>query len=241
MWNWLTTKVNPRICIYSIIPLLSAFGLNMLIYSGTMSLCADWYHYDFTTAFDLKVPVIPAFMYIYFGCYIFWVVNYIIMGHLGKEHFYKYISADIMSRFVCGLFFILLPTTNVALREAVMLNGSTLSEKLMQFLYMVDQPTNLFPSIHCLVSWFCFIGIRGQKSVPKWYRVFSCIFAILVCVSTQVTKQHYIVDVFGGIILAEVLYYITNHTRIYFPFMNFFEKLNHKLARLLSKEKRFAE
>ena len=64
-------------------------------------------------------------------------------------------------------------------------------------------PTNLFPSIHCLVSWFCAIGLRGTR-VSTWYKVFSYAFAIAVCISTQLTKQHYIVDVFGGILLAEI-------------------------------------
>ena len=67
----------------------------------------------------------------------------------------------------------------------------------------MDSPTNLFPSIHCLVSWLCAIGLRGAK-VSNWYKVFSYTFAIAVCVSTQLTKQHYIVDVFGGIALAEI-------------------------------------
>lgn len=69
--------------------------------------------------------------------------------------------------------------------------------------------TRLFSVNHCLVSWFCYIGIRGQKQIPKWYQRFSLVFAILVCVSTQVTKQHYIVDVFGGIAVAEICYRIS--------------------------------
>jgi membrane-associated phospholipid phosphatase len=227
-------KVSQLVSLYSVIPLLSAFGLNMLIYSGTMKLCASWKHYDFTTAFDLKVPVIPGFIYIYFGCYLFWIANYILIGRLGKEHFYRFITADILSRIVCGLFYILLPTTNIALRQAVVFNDTSWSEKLLQFLYNIDQPTNLFPSIHCLVSWFCYIGIRGHKKVPQWYQNFSGILALAVCVSTQVTKQHYIVDVFGGIILAEILYFITAHTNIYQPVQNFFEKINSRILTVRS-------
>jgi membrane-associated phospholipid phosphatase len=237
MWLRLSKLVN----FYSILPLLSAFGLNMLIYSGTMILCADWKHYDLTLPIDWHVPVIPWFMYIYFGCYLFWIINYIMIGHLGKEHFYRFITADMLSRIVCGLFFILLPTTNLELRESVIIDGSSFSEKMMQFLYMVDQPTNLFPSIHCLVSWYCYVGIRKQKAIPLWYRIFSCLFAIAVCVSTQVTKQHYIVDIFAGILLAEVLYYITTHTNLYKPIMSFFERMNSKLSQLFLKEKNFGE
>ena len=95
----------------------------------------------------------------------------------------------------------------------------------------MDDPTRLFPSIHCLVSWFCFIGIRGRKNVPRAYRVFSCLFALLVCVSTQFTKQHYIVDVFGGILLAEGMYWLAFHTQLYRYPKRVFDMLNKKCFR----------
>ena len=98
-----------------------------------------------------------------------------------------------------------MPTTNV--RPVV--NGTDIFSQMLRWVYQIDDPTRLFPSIHCLVSWFCYIGIRGQKQIPKWYQRFSLVFAILVCVSTQVTKQHYIVDVFGGIAVAEICYRIS--------------------------------
>lgn len=31
------------------------------------------------------------------------------------------------------------------------------------------------PSIHCLVSWFCYIGIRGRSNIPKAYRGFHAV------------------------------------------------------------------
>ena len=52
-------------------------------------------------------------------------------------------------------------------------------------------------------------------------------FAILVCVSTQVTKQHYIIDVFGGIILSELCYLIGKKTNLYQGLWKVFEKINH--------------
>lgn len=58
-----------------------------------------------------------------------------------------------------------------------------------------------------------------------WYKVFSLVFAILVCASTQFTKQHYLPDVAGGILIAELCYYITNHTRIYLGVERFFDRV----------------
>lgn len=196
---------------YMILPLLACLAVNFLVYSIIAPMTDSWKHYDLTTAFDRAVPVIPEFVIIYLGCYIFWVVNYILIAAQGKEYCYRFTTADIMARLPCLLFFLILPTTNV---RPVLTDGG-IWELILQFVYDMDAPTRLFPSIHCLVSWFCYIGIRGRKNIPKWYQIFSCIFALLVCASTQFTKQHYIVDVFGGIIIAEVTYYISFHTNCY--------------------------
>ena len=62
---------------------------------------------------------------------------------------------------------------------------------------------NLFPSIHCLASWLCFVVLRRQQEIPRWYRVCCGIMAILICVSTVAVRQHVLADVAGGILLAE--------------------------------------
>lgn len=207
---------------YALIPLIASFAWNMLIYSGTMMLCKEFYHHDFTTSFDRMVPLIPEFTSIYLICYAFWAANYILIGRIGKEHMYRFLVGDFLSRMICGLFFVFLPTTLV--RPEI--TGTGFWDQVLRLVYTVDQSANLFPSIHCLVSWFCYIGIRGQKQIPKWYRAFSMIFAILVCVSTQVTKQHYIIDVCGGIVLGELCYRIGQKTDWYQRLWKVFTKVN---------------
>lgn len=221
-------ELNHIVPLFAILPLLSCFALNMLIYSGTMILCADWKHYDLTTALDRMVPLVPWWMYIYFGCYLFWIANYILVGRINRDNraeFYRFVTTDMMSRIVCGIFYILMPTTNIRPEVA----GEGFANDLLRFLYSVDQPTNLFPSIHCLVSWMCYIGIRGNKKVPAWYRGFSLIFALLVVISTQTTKQHYIADAVAGILLAEALYALNRHIPLSGYVQRFFDRINAKL------------
>lgn len=214
MYAWLKKYLDPVIPLYAVLPLIICFGFNTVVYSGTMILCKDRYHYDFTTPFDRMVPVSSWWMYIYFGCYLFWIINYIMVGHINREDriaFYRFVTTDLMSRIVCAFFYIFLPTTNV--RPEVV--GTHLSDRLLAFLYQIDQPANLFPSIHCLVSWLCFIGIRKSDKVPLWYKIFSCVFAVLVMASTQFTKQHYIVDVISALILAEGLNWLNQTFDLY--------------------------
>ena len=127
---------------------------------------------------------------------------------------YRFFTADLYARIICFLFFVFYPTTNV--RPELVGNGIFVQG--MRFLYQIDKPVNLFPSIHCMASWFCCIGIRGDKKVPVWYKIVSVMIAVLVFVSTLVTKQHVIVDVIGGVAVAELTWFVscrTNGWKIY--------------------------
>ena len=218
-------KIKKLIPAYAVFPLMSVVLVNFTVYSGVSRLADSWKHYDLTTSFDRAVPLLPSFVSIYLLCFVFWVVNYIMIARQGKEHCMRFVVAEMMAKLICCVFFLVLPTTNVRPELA----GSGIWNVVLQGVYDIDAATNLFPSIHCLVSWFCYIGLRGQKRVPKGYRVFSCVFAILVCVSTQVTKQHYIVDVFGGIAIAELTYYIAFHTSGYKVLEKAYDKLYKKV------------
>jgi len=99
------------------------------------------------------------------------------------------------------------------------------------WLYSIDAADNLFPSIHCLVSWFCYLGIRGRKEIPVWYQRVSMVIAVLVFASTLLTKQHVIVDVAGGILLAELCFFIGRKTQLY----RIYEKLGSRIEKKILK------
>lgn len=215
-------KIIPRYAFFSVI---FCFVFNSLIYTGTQILMRNAKHYDLSTSFDYSVPFIPEWVIVYVVCFGFWAVNYIIITREGSEDWFKFATGDYLSRVFCMVFFILMPTTNT--RPEVI--GDGIVENIMRFIYFADPATNLFPSIHCLVSWLCYAGIRGRKIIPLWYRGFSCIFAIMVCISTQFTKQHYIADVIGGVLIAEICLYIGNHTKLYKTTSKIFGKINQKV------------
>ena len=86
--------------------------------------------------------------------------------------------------------------------------------QMLALLYQMDAADNLFPSIHCLNSWFCYIAVRGRREIPRWYQRFSFWAALAVFVSTLTTKQHVIADVIGGALLAEVTWQIAGRTHL---------------------------
>lgn len=190
------------------LPLLLALIFNTAVYYGARMLTADRIHYDLSIGLDRRIPFLPWTIVIYWGCYLFWLINYIIGCRQEGETAFRFISAELFAKAVCLLCFLILPTTNT--RPVV--EGTSIWEAGMRLLYRIDAADNLFPSIHCLTSWFCYIAVRKNERVSKGYRIFSLLAAVAICISTLTTKQHVIADVAGGIGLAEASYYLVGKT-----------------------------
>ena len=198
----LLNKVIPS---WAVIPLFTILAVNCLIYWGSSALTAGRYHYDFTMAIDRAVPLLPGFVWIYILAFPFWAAGYVLAAKRGKDMFYRFVATDLTIHFICFICFVLIPTTNVRPQLA----GNTVSEKVLQLVYSLDggnSPSNLFPSIHCSVSWMCWKAVAGSKKIPVWYQVFSLVFAVLIIISTQVLKQHYIVDAIVALVLVEIFW-----------------------------------
>ena len=219
------TRILPA---YGVFPVIFSFVFNCLVYSGSRMIAGGWYHHNIETGVDRSIPFVPEFLVIYFGCYVFWAVNYILIARQDRRSVYQFFTGDFISRCVCLVSFLAFPTTNTR----PLITGSGLWNQAALWLYSIDAADNLFPSIHCLVSWFCYLGIRGRKEIPRWYQSVSMVIAILVFASTLLTKQHVIVDVAGGILLAEFCFFIRRKTDLYRIYERFGSRIEQKIRRL---------
>lgn len=197
---------------------------HVIAYFGTRLITKHLSHYDMTTAIDRLIPFLPWTIVIYLGCFAFWIVNYAFACLQDEAEAEYFFCAETMAKLVCMICYLVIPTTNV--RPEV--TGTGFFDAAMRWLYRTDAADNLFPSIHCLASWFCVIAVRKQVRIPAWYKVFSVVFALAVCVSTLTTRQHVIVDAVAGVLLAEVSYRLVGRT-------GFFEWYRDRLHSLYAK------
>ncbi len=219
------TKIINLIPRYAIIPLLVVLLYQNIVYFGTKMINGNMVARDLTTDFDRNTSLIPAFSIIYVGCYLFWAFNYVYISKIGRIHFYKFVTTIYITYTVCAIIYCIFPTTIV--RPEVDVNS--FSTFVLNYIYISDTPTNLFPSMHCMVSWLCFIGLRGINYVPRSFKVVSFVLAALVCISTLVVKQHYVVDLISGIALAEIGYFLVKRGRFWQHIYNFYGTLNEKV------------
>ena len=162
-------------------------------------------------AIDDLIPVIPVFAVIYLFSYVFWICGPIAASLTSKRNFVNYIVGLSLAYFIGFLIFIFMPTYMDRAAEGIMdiarrpgfFNG------LLNMIYGADGSDlayNLFPSYHCLISLYCYLGVRKQPEIPRRFRAYSLIMTLLICASTVFTKQHYVADIAGGLSISILCY-----------------------------------
>ena len=201
-----------------------ALGISMLVnsmvYFGSRLLTGSRFHYDLSNRLDTRIPLLSWTIIIYLGCYLFWGVNYILGCMQEEEQAWQFLCADLLAKLVCGVVYLVFPTT-LARPQII---GSSVFDEAMRWLYQTDAADNLFPSIHCLTSAFCVSAVRGNRKIPWIYRAGSLCMAVLVYISTMTTKQHVLVDVVAGILLAEGSFFLAGKTGLARGYRQWVEK-----------------
>lgn len=166
---------------------------------GTRPLLAGRTLHDLATPLDLRIPLRPAWVTVYFLSYLSWAVNLPLVLGEEKLRSYRIASSYILALMVSGILFLAYPGT----LERPEITGTDVFSAWMRFLYRADTPTNLCPSLHVLISYFCWRWTLGSKRIPRWYSWFNLGFLVLVCLSILYVKQHVLMDIPAALAVAE--------------------------------------
>ena len=170
---------------------------------------------NLTTKLDEMIPVVPWWVLIYIFAYIFWLVSYIWIAKESKEMCCRFLTADMIGKILCTFIFIAFPTTNIRLE----LPTDDFAKPVLEIIYFLDTPDNLFPSMHCSVSWFAARYAAKCNKIPLWHKISAFVVSILIFMSVLFTKQHVILDVFGGVLVAEIGIFFGQKANLYKYYM----------------------
>lgn len=194
-------RQDPRLRYYAA-SLLIALVTNRILFPLGHALGQLFPHRDLSLPSEPLLPFLPWTIVIYVGVFAWWGYVFYLVSQRDRREGDRLFAADLLAKLVCLAFFVFLPTS--VTRPAV--TGGSLWEAAVRLLYRADTPDNLFPSVHCLLGWLCYIALRGRRDVPILLRTASLLLAAAVCVSTLTLRQHVLCDVIGGIALAEIAY-----------------------------------
>lgn len=157
---------------------------------------------------DRWIPYCSVFIvpYLLWFPYQFVLLGYFFMGGLNHKEFYRFMTY-ICGGMTCFLLVSWLYPNALELRPVLPSDGSVF-DRMVQGLYWIDTPTNVLPSIHVFNSvvfhvTFCRGLERGSRR--GWKRL-SFALVVLIVISTVLIKQHSVIDIVLGFLMAGVGY-----------------------------------
>jgi len=148
---------------------------------------------------DRLVPLQPIWAVIYGALYLCLILLPVFIVR-AKELLRRTVLAYLMVWITAYIFFLVYPT---AAPRPAQLIGDGFAVWGLRFLYDADPPYNCFPSLHVAHS---FVSAFACYHVHRTVGITAILAAAVVGVSTLFTKQHYILDVLAGVLLAAVAY-----------------------------------
>lgn len=182
------------------VALLALLAVHFTSFYATKVINLGRVHHQLTTAADRALPFWPAFVVIYVLAFVQWILCYLYLYRNHHAVFRRTAWASVIAEAIAFLIFIAYPTM-ISRPEA---SGGGAIRWLLNVIYQNDTPVNCFPSLHCLQSWLCWRGLRLASGSKTWYDGINLIFSLLVCASTVLIRQHFLLDIPGGVLLAEL-------------------------------------
>lgn len=147
---------------------------------------------------DQVIPLIPWTFLIYTSDYFVFLLAIFLLPN--RDRFNSFTRMMFGVLFICGIFFYTFPTTYP--RPEYPRDSGWFIGAMMQFIALADSPRNCFPSMHvgltAVATWSLrHLGLRTLSFFSFWS------FAIFV--STLTTKQHYFLDILGGLAVMSVI------------------------------------
>ena len=194
----MSVKVKARYILLAFLPYLTFYFLIQSFVTVSQ--------YNLLTDIDEKIPFIPQFIWIYHSIVPVIALTAILLFQK-REIFLGLVFSIIFAGIFMCLSYIAFPSFYP--RE-MLVDSSTLTGWLIEITRSIDGPHNTFPSGHVTFAWLLvfFVGLSQYTRKHLWIQGIYFFWATLLTISTLTLKQHFIVDVFSGIVLATATYFL---------------------------------
>lgn len=147
---------------------------------------------------DYATPFLPWTFIIYMSDYL--MVPLVVLQTHDREEFLSLARMAFGVLILSGFVFVLYPTHYP--RPIYPPAPNWFVGILMDLIANLDRPTNCFPSMHVAIT-----GVAAWATRKRGWKSFSLysIWAVAIFVSTLTTKQHYLLDIAGGLAAVAIV------------------------------------
>lgn len=161
------------------------------------------------TLLDDKIPFCEYFIipYVLWYFVVIGSILYFALGSPGRKEYYQYMGTLGVGM---TLFLIISYVYPNGQDLRPVLEGGSPFIQAVQFLYLIDTPTNIFPSMHVFNAVACCVALLNNKKCRQ-SRIFTAgniIITVSIVLSTMFLKQHSVEDVVTALILNMICYQV---------------------------------
>lgn len=212
-------KLNKKL----VLPFLLAVLVYLLAYQIPKVTLPEYRLHYLNSSIDDLIQLWSPMFIIYIGAFFQWMYAIIIASKQETNKGYKYASAITIGSLIGFIIFMVYPTA-IARPEVI---GDGIFDKFARFIYSVDNVICACPSFHCFCSTITILILKDCKGINKNIVRNNEILSVLVYISTLITKQHVLIDIPCGIILAFISMKIAEKI----TFTKIYDKLNKVLIK----------
>jgi membrane-associated phospholipid phosphatase len=150
------------------------------------------------TPYDRNLPALPRSLWLYLSFFPYCFLAMLSVGDLRRTG--RLMACVALEALVSYRSFLKFPS---AYPRPVIRVGDRRLRAAWRALHRVDPPANTFPSVHVGHSYL--LALALSHHLPPRRSDALLLWASLISASTLTTKQHYLVDLAGGVVAAEAI------------------------------------
>lgn len=158
---------------------------------------------------DKKIPALPYFALIYVLWFPLIAIFPISLFKAAKNLYELYVICWITDIVISVIIYLAYPTTCTRPKDLENIKGGWMLKILYKFSY---KGLNCSPSMHCSISTLVLIFALTASTMPINLRIIYSTTALGIILSTLFTKQHVLVDLVTGALLALVIFLCVSFT-----------------------------
>jgi membrane-associated phospholipid phosphatase len=165
--------------------------------------------FDAELSVDARIPLVAWFQPLYLLCYLVTLGLFLIS--LEPSFLNRAYLMFIAANGFAFVFFMAFPVLGPP-RDPIPIDASG-GQWLLLFNHAMDTRYNAFPSLHVANPWLVALLCLRERGLSA-HSIFFTLIAVLISIATLFVKQHYLLDVLAGFILAVVTFLAFRRVRV---------------------------
>lgn len=158
---------------------------------------------------DDYIPFYKPAILMYSSWFLMLVIPFVyLLKRKSYDNTYNIIIPMFLAMYISLIIYVIYPTAlDIRVTD---ITGNDICSWIIRKIQGIDAPNNVCPSIHVSTTVIIYNQFRKILKDNKKSKAFFLLWSVGICISTMLVKQHSIIDVVCGIILAHAILFVFN-------------------------------